>query len=208
MKIVSFHYFEVDPIVRIMQQRVFDKFNLEIEQSDTTLSHFEAIDKWIAKNWLPDSKETLVLLDGDCIPLSAKCIQMYEYEAFTNKCIVGAEQNANHLKDTQDYISPAFMVLPSEVYNHIGRPSFAPTSRSDCAGEISYAAKEKNVRLSFLKVSHVEKAKWRLSGSNRMFGWGTTYDGSIYHSFESRMNNNSISMFTRKCKEILDSKIV
>ena len=50
--------------------------------------------------------------------------------------------------------------------------------------------------------SSVEVPMWDLEDGVK-FGYGTTYENNIYHSFESRFHN--INMFTNKCDEVLNN---
>lgn len=206
IKIVSFHYYLIPDSVRLHQKKVFDHFGIDIEQVVTPLAHYDAIDKWIAENEF----DVMVLFDGDCIPLRKEAISEYVNIAVKNNWLVGVIQNANHIHDSSDYIGPGFMVLTDRVYKMLGRPSFHDNERSDCGQELTHEAVKRRVGFIGLPVTDVMQNRWKLKGnivsdeaSLNYFGIGTTYDHSIFHAFESRMNNNAIGIFERKCLEVI-----
>ena len=59
----------------------------------------------------------------------------------------------------------------------------------------------KNIQIKYLYPSHVERPDFVLE-ENIKFGMGTTYEGGIYHAFESRFTKNDY-FFINKCLEIL-----
>jgi hypothetical protein len=206
IKIVSFHWDKIPDTVRLHQKMVFDHFGIAIEQVITGLAHYDAIDKWISENEF----DVMVLFDGDCIPLNKDAIDEYVNIAVKNHWLVGAIQNANHIKDSLDYIGPGFMVLTNIVYNMLGRPSFHDNERSDCGQELTHEAWKRRIGFIGLPVTHVMDKRWKLAyntptdpPSLNYFGIGTTYDRSIFHAFESRMNSNAIGIFERKCLEVI-----
>jgi hypothetical protein len=201
IKIVSFHWDKIPDTVRLHQKMVFDHFGLAIEQVITGLAHYDAIDKWIAENEF----DVMVLFDGDCIPLDKWAVPAYINQARSEKSLLGGIQNANHIKESPDYVSPGFMVLTNDIYNLIGRPSFHDSDLWDCGGQLSLECYLNNVKVVLLPVTHVMQPRWKLR-SGGMFGIGTTYDHSIFHAFESRMNSNAIGIFEKKCLEVVNSK--
>ena len=67
----------------------------------------------------------------------------------------------------------------------MGRPSFDQTHRSDCAAELTYFAIDKGFEVKLMYPSSVEVPMWDLEDGVK-FGYGTTYENNIYHSFESQ----------------------
>jgi hypothetical protein len=195
-RIISFHNGNIPQEVLDAQKAVFNHFELPLEQIETQLQHPDAIDHFLHnEQW-----DTVVIFDIDCIPLKADSIktsiQLSKY------ALVGAAQHASHIPGSADYCSPAFMVLNRDVWEKIGKPSFAPTSRADVGGEVSIAANshpEVPIMLSY--PLHVEKPMWKYDDGS-MFGIGTDY-GTVYHAFESRMNEDARKRFIRRCQEVV-----
>ncbi len=165
-------------------------------QIETTLQHPDAIDDWLLHNdW-----DRVAIFDIDCIPI----IRLTEF--FDSKFCVGskdiiwgAAQQANHIKGSEIYASPAFIVFTKIVYKKLLYPSFNPSDKGDVGYLITERASH-NVDVELIWPTHVEIPKWDL-GLNSCFGHGTTYDNKVYHAFESRMGNDKI--FVKKCKEVL-----
>lgn len=195
-RFVSFHNGNIPDDVLRAQKAVFDLFEIPLEQTLTDLQHPDAIDDWLRRNkW-----DVVTIFDIDCIPLSINPILegIFQRKGF----LFGAEQHASHIANSKDYVSPAFMVLHKQIYRNLGEPSFAATEKCDVGGMLTIRADQRGVPVLMLPVSHVEKPMWQLE-DGRYFGIGTTYDNSIYHAFESRMNENARKKFILKCQDVL-----
>ena len=199
IRYVSFHNGNISSELIAMQKAVMDTFNIPIEQIQSDLLHGTAIDKFLEEEpW-----DLLVLFDIDCIPLrwNEGYIGNIGLEPFNRK-LFGAPQRANHIPDSKDYASPAFMVLRKELYETIGKPSFEPTHRGDCAEEISYGCRDKGILIEYLDVMHVDQPYWSLEDGTP-FGYGTTFGNlfiEVNHAFESRANHFSTDNFYMKIK--------
>jgi len=196
MKAISFYNSNINPLVVEYQKKVFDFFGIEIDQILHSKSHGEAIDEWLQKNeW-----EVVAIFDIDCIPLDKFTL----HHAFAQSMdhIFGAAQKANHIKGSSVYISPAFIVLSKDNYVKCGMPTFKDGNGFDVGAFVSHVANESGIKLSMLWPTEVEEPKWELTAST-MFGYGTTYQGLVYHAFESRFNHDSTSRFIAKCKEVI-----
>lgn len=197
-RIISFHNGNIPEEVIRAQKKVFDKFELNLEQIKTTLQHPDAIDYFLStEQW-----DCAVIFDIDCIPLIPGYVESEVDFVLRNKYLSGAAQHASHIPGSIDYVSPAFCVLSREVFNKLGKPSFAATARGDVGAELTYMAKDNNVFTYMLPVTHVVKEMWPLS-NGKMFGIGTTYGDVIYHAFESRMNAEARNLFVEKCEQVL-----
>lgn len=197
MKFVSFYNSNISYKVVDAQRAVFEKFGCEIEQILTTLQHPQAIDDYLLnKEW-----SQIAIFDIDCIPLNKKIFKFIRF-CTQYPVIFGAAQRASHIPNSIIYVSPAFICFNKDTYEKLGKPSFNPTIRGDVGAEITYKANEMRFTVDYLWPSSVQEPKWPLR-ENELFGLGTTYDNSIYHAFESRMNHNSTNMFLKKCEHIL-----
>ena len=198
MKIISFHNGNIPTDLLEHQAQVFQKFKLDHHQVLTDLQHFEAIDNWLATH----PGEDVIFMDVDCIPLQADSIARCIHIAEERQAILGAIQNANHIPASPDYASPAFVIIIRSLYDKAGQPSFHPTSRADCGGELTYACKAAGINVILLPVSSVQVPKWSLANGQK-FGHGTTYIHGIYHAFESRFSGSARKLFVEKCRAVL-----
>lgn len=190
---ISFHNGNLNPDIAIFQKKVFEKFDIDLVQIETKLQHDEAIDHWLTNNHF----DTIAIFDVDCIPLTG-IDEGIKYALLDH--VYGAAQQANHIRNSPIYASPAFICFSRETYEKIGRPSFKANTKGDVGIDITLSAKEYNVPIKLLWPIHVQVPKWDL-GKDSCFGLGTNYENRIYHAFESRMGNGK--MFIEKCKEIL-----
>lgn len=197
-KFISFHNGNIPDDVLRAQKAVFDLFEIPLQQIETKLQHPDAIDDYLLNNkW-----DCVVVFDIDCIPLNINPILegVFQRQQF----LYGAEQHASHIPDSIDYVSPAFMVLHKSIYKQLKYPSFAAGPMNDVGGLLTLRAHELNVPVHMMKVSDVVKPMWQLS-DGRYFGIGTTYEKSIFHAFESRMNDKARKMFIEKCQDVIIS---
>lgn len=196
MKAISFYNSNINPLVVEYQKKVFNHLGLDIEQIRHSMTHGEAIDYWLSiMEW-----DKVAIFDIDCIPLHKFTLRHAEAQVEGN--IFGAAQKANHIPKSEIYVSPAFICLSKDIYSKCGFPTFKDGNGFDVGGFVSHVATQTGVNLSLLWPTHVEEPKWDL-GNNSTFGYGTTYQGMVYHAFESRMNHESTSRFIQKCKEVI-----
>ena len=200
--LVTFYSSDLNKDIVDNQKKVFNHFGLDINQvcCNPWVSHAKHVDDFI-KN-LGDDWDHIIVFDIDCIPLNEKIIPETIATILNENTICSVAQKASHIPNSIIYASPAFIGFSKETFNFLGRPSFRETYRSDCGGELTHLAIEKNTDVKLLFPTSVETPKWPLT-EDIMFGLGTNYDNSIFHSFESRMNNYNI--FNKKCEEILNT---
>jgi hypothetical protein len=184
-----------------LQKKVCDKFGVDLTQIkvDNWVSHGKSIDQVLNK--IEDENEIITLLDIDVIPLNSDIIPNAIKWCKDNIGIYAAAQRAVNINGSKKHAAPAFMVFSIKTFNLLGRTSFETTYRSDCGGELTHIANEKNIQIKYLYPSHVERPDFVLEDDIK-FGMGTTYEGGIYHAFESRFTKND-HFFIKKCLEIL-----
>lgn len=202
MSAISFYNDNINPLIVEYQKKVFDHFNLPLIQFKYNVdhSHGYAIDWWLRNEWPKTPMQNIIIFDIDCIPLHAKVISHAQFMAMRGY-LHGAAQRANHIPGSPIYCSPAFCAFRHREYLIAGMPSFCERHLYDVGG---YFTSEMSnfLSLSLIKPTHVEHPMWDLS-ENIKFGYGTTYDESVYHAFESRFNHSSSSRFIQKCKEVI-----
>jgi len=205
MKIITFYNENINPIVVDYQKKVFKHFKYDINQINVLnwVSHGQSVDDYLKT--INDPNEVIVLFDIDCIPLNKTIIHHAIKWCEENDGIFGNSQLAPKLKEPHNtfiYVAPSFMVFTMKTYEKLGRPTFTTTERSDCGGEITHFAKEKNVKIKYLYPTSVDVPTFKLK-DDIWFGYGTNYENNTYHSFESRFRKKD-SYFLNKCKNILN----
>jgi len=199
--IATFYNHRIKEEIVKSQKSIFDLYNQKISQIflNDWPGHGKAVDNYL--NNLSEDWEYFMLFDIDCIPLDKYIIPETIEWVKNNVGIFSVAQKASHIPNSIVYASPAFISFSRETYNLLGKPSFLPTSRSDCGAELTYIANEKGIQVKLMYPTKVEVPKWELN-DKKMFGYGTNYENRIYHSFESRFNRNNL--FINKCNEILN----
>ncbi len=198
--ILTFYNEAIDQRIVKAQKKVFDYFKLPLQQikPEVWMNHSGSIDYFI-KNYKGDWNY-IVLFDIDCIPLNADVVPDSIKWATNNTGLYSVAQNANHIPNSPDYASPAFLVFSKKTYDLLGQPSFVATNRSDCAGELTYKARELGVEIKLMYPTKVDVPKWKLH-NGQMFGIGTNYENKIYHYFEARKNR--VEGFVNTCEKII-----
>ena len=180
------------------QRKVFEEFGERIIQisPDEWLSHPHAIDAHLKNNeW-----DHAIVFDIDCIPLNKDVVKDAREWVLNNIGLYSVAQNPNHIPNAADYASPAFIAFSRKTYEELGEPSFHEHVQWDVGGEFTHRAREKNIPVKLMYPSHVEIPKWKFK-DGRVFGTGTTYEGKIYHHFQSRdLKDNETNAFLDKCK--------
>ena len=185
------------------QRKVFEDFGEKIIQikPETWKGHAHGVDNYLKNNeW-----DHVIVVDIDCIPLNKNVIKEAREWVMNNIGLYSVAQNANHLPDSLDYASPAFIAFSRKTYEELGEPSFSCNPNGitpwDIGGELTHRAREKNITVKLMYPSNVEIPKWKFK-DGRMFGNGTTYEDKIYHHFESRDMNNETKTFIDKCNQV------
>lgn len=194
---VSFHNGNVSGDLVRAQKAVFEHFGYKDHlQIHTDLPHGMAIDEWLnTRHW-----DHVAIFDIDCVPLSGEIFEILESRKDTEG-LYGIAQSANHLA-SQEYVGPPFISFNRQTWEKMGRASFRETQFEDVGGYFTRVATMEGIEKVMLMPSHCEEPKWKLPDGTP-FGLGTTYEGQIYHAFESRFQHGSTSRFIEKCKEII-----
>jgi hypothetical protein len=169
----------------------------DFHQINTACSHAESVDKFLTAT----RYKRIVLLDLDCIPLHGNAFHLLAADV-TSDQIVGCAQRANHIdNDGHLYAGPFCCAFDRDLFDAVGRPSFAATPRGDCGEELTYACEENGMKVKLWWPSHVEAPRWKLT-DEISFGIGTEYEKGFWHLFESRFDHNR-ARFLAKCQETI-----
>jgi hypothetical protein len=201
-KILALSYYSdnLPTEVIINQKKVFDHFNLSINQVCSNEGHGNLMTRMVLENL--DNTDVFIFFDIDCIPLKRQCYDVI-LSRISDDEICGIEQQCNSNSSVSHiYAGPACLAFRSNTIKKYNIPiNFVENHRSDVAQEFTYQCQEKNVKVNFLKLNDSRNYKWNL-GSDRMFGNGSTFEGLVYHEYEIR-NFQNIESFVNKCQEVI-----
>jgi hypothetical protein len=198
---VSYAYRNISTEILNYQKKVFEHFNLEIEQHVGEFDHGQFLQHILKE----EKTKYTVFFDVDCIPLASNLYDIIQEELTKEECILGIEQTG--MPRYHIYAGPACLALSSQLYKKLESPSLNQNFRSDVAEELTWRCEERAIKVKYFTVGNVEHPKWRL-GYDRSFGIGTTYTfrgcNVLYHQFEIRNNSSN---FIDKCKNVLSTRI-
>ena len=200
--VVSFYMDNMPTEMVRAQAGVISRFlppDWAFHQINTAYSHAESVDNFIAAT----RYSRLILLDIDCIPLHRAAFELLVDEVSSTR-IVGCAQRANHIQNGGHlYAGPFCCAFERNLFEAVGRPSFAATPRADCGEELTYACEELGKAVKLWWPSAVEVPRWKLT-DEVSFGVGTEYEGAFWHLFESRFDYNR-ARFLAKCQETIEA---
>ena len=196
--VVSFYMPNIPRRVVAAQRRLLKRFapaDVAGLQIMTVRSHERALTQFMRTT----RYRVVVFLDIDCVPIGPRAIDRLVAEAERGR-LVGSAQRAGHIENGNHlYVGPFCLAIAAETYAALGRVSFARTSRADVGEELTFAAEEKNVPVSFLWPTASDDDIWELSPGRR-FGHGTTYENDFWHAFEIRLPSHH-DKFVARCAE-------
>lgn len=187
------------------QKKVFDLFDMELNQELTNLPYH---DYWLDYKIKNTDFDILIFFDIDCIPLK---YGLYEYivdQISDNNSIIGVEQVNQTRSPNWIYAAPACFGVTKIVYDKMNKPSFRLNPYYDCGGEFSWVAPKYGIDVKLFEITSSLNKKWNLADKKR-YGNGTIYDDWLYHQFEVRYYDNKsyeqiyTYQFIKKCKEII-----
>lgn len=204
--IYTAYFASLDPRFISYQKKVFDKFDVEINQIlvEPNLHNrgFNSHGTLLTELSRNEDVDYLIFFDADAIPLKFNFIDIILDRIYGKNTIIGIEQRTNHVENSIPYAGPACFAISKETYNELGQPSYNETLRSDVAEELTHISREKGFEIDMFKFSKCEVPLWEL-GDGRKFGTASTYEDLMFHNFESR-NSEKIEYFINKCKEVLE----
>jgi hypothetical protein len=200
-KIYSFSNSDLNPYIRMYQKKVFDKFNLPLNQivweknfekygyivlNDGTIyynDHTHFLD-YIIKN---ETTDYLIFFDVDCIPLSESFLPKILFKISDNQTLSGAIQDNDRFGT---YVSAWFVGFSRNLYFECECPSITEINTDPF--------------LNFTKECLIRNKNvdyWMPTKFDN-YPYGTTYEDLIYHEMQIRHEINHIN-FINKCKSIL-----
>ncbi len=224
--IFSVYYKGLNPEVRFYQKKVFEHFNLEIEQIEVEPVGFgDSLTLPKILNSRTDW-EFATIFDIDCIPLTADVFKNYfSLEEYKNTLYGNAQASNVFVGEIKSppYVSPHFMTLSRELwddmYTKLGPALFIPVPYPNPDGVVTQADRGERLtreteKLGYkLKIEYpteVKIPKWSYGGEFGMepftFGVGTTYGNLTYHNYEIRIEGYQ-ELFIEKCNSILNNAL-
>ena len=196
-KIVSFYKAGMYSSVVDGQKKVFDFFNIPLEQVVFNETHHQAIENYVNTN----DFDVLSILDVDSIPLHRDVFSEV-HKQIDDNTIYGNAQNSNSFA----YVGPNFLNFNKKVFDKIEYRNFSGgffnNIEYDVAEMFSIVASRKGIKLNLSYPSHVIEPIWTCKhGKQFTFGIGTTYENGTFHCFQIR-NHDRIKIFLDKCREV------
>lgn len=196
--IISFFNNNIDLEIVTYQKKVFEFFNLPLLQINDNCSHAEFLFSTF-KNF--NSFKYFIFFDIDCIPLQKEAIFSLLNDIQDGNTISGAIQTANHKKEGKNvYVGPFFLGISKSLFEKLCIESLDEDDNNDIGGILTSKSLDIGANIKYWFPTEVEMPCWNLYPEN-IFGYGTTYNGMIYHAFQIRFNTKN--RFIKKCNSIL-----
>lgn len=220
-KIVSFYQTDLPQELLILQKRVFNHFELDVEQIGWDLSnqrHTGAIQGYMDTH---DDYDFISLFDIDCIPTSKEWQQKTLDILKDENTVYGNAQASNVFDDINPYRTPPFAnggvfnisykVWSESPFKEIHAQLY-PNPDGNIAEADGYEALTRELekqgrRIVLAYPTHCYSDNtWKYSGAfgYPVFGYGngTDYDSDTFHNFQIRIPDKRIH-FIKRCKGIL-----
>jgi hypothetical protein len=222
-RIVSFNEEQNPREFVTYQKRVFDFFNVPLEQvtynDHRDGGHSGAVQAYLAKHtdW-----DYFTLFDLDCIPTSHNCIPKALELISDGNTLYGNAQASNVFPDINPYpsppfIAPSFFNMSREVWNKTPYKTFSFTRypnpdghvvEADIAEAFSRECEKVGVKLIYAYPTHCyTDHTWKYGGHfgypKFEYGNATEFESETYHNFQIRIQDKS-ELFIPYCKKILN----
>ena len=201
-RIISFYKIGLNEEIIKLQKRVFDKFNILLDQVGFDGCHSDAIENFLENNnW-----DSISILDVDLIPLNSYVFDNAIKIINDKPVIYGNAQASN----SSAYIAPSFINFTKYTFNRVGLKSFRGGTHEDkeidVAEKFSIIAREKNIELKFsLPIKSIIPLWYCRTGAIHFdFGIGTYYDNNTFHCFEIRKPER-FKYFVDECNRVINS---
>jgi hypothetical protein len=222
-KIVSFYGNDLPNEIILLQKKVFNFFEMDVEQipfkSNLTADrHADAIQDYLNSE---NEWDTITLFDVDCIPISEDCINKAINYISDNNTIYGNAQ-ASNLFDinpfkTPPFAAPSFLSFSRKVWEESNCKNFRFTHYPNPDGNITEVdvaemfSRENEKQGRRLVLSYPVKCEndhtWKYDGHfdypKFSYGNGTEYESGTFHNFQIRIPDKQV-VFINYCKKILN----
>jgi len=203
--IYSMHYSSVKREFVDYQKKVFEKFNININQIEWPNEGYPGHSNFLNFIARTEDVDYFIFFDIDSIPLRKDFIHKILERIYNKNAILGPEQITSHISEDitkGPFAAPSCFCISKEFYNILGEPSFEATPRGDVAQELTHLCRENGYSVEFIKFKSSKEKLWTLR-EGEMYGPGTTYEDLVYHNFGSLSGVNS-SYFVEKAEEIIN----
>lgn len=213
--------YQVNRKIATLQNKVLEKINkipncknesLYYNAAENELYHDKVLDYAFNKLFYEMAYDTILLLDVDCVPFDQEVLE-YVFQQAEKGVLIGNIQRANHINNNKHvYVAPSALCITRQLYEQMGKPSFAYSNRGDVGEEFTYIAQSQNIPIEFFMPIRydeipLEGQPWPLADGMPEYGIGTTFVNQygkemFYHLFQSRFGRFDDKFFI-KCAEIL-----
>jgi len=232
--VVSFYNERLPSDIVELQRKVFNHFNVELEQykfpenGDHATGIHYYLDNVIDKSW-----DFISIFDVDCVPFECDVITRALKHIEDENTLYGNAQVSNCLETNKyrapPYIGPMFCNFSRKVYEETPHKSFGFTLYPNPDGHVIEADvgevftrenEKRGVKIVYSYPTKVHKSGWNKptlwdydgSFGGRKFGsgWGTEYDSGTYHNFQIRISEKLYGdtspqdLFRNYCKKLIN----
>ena len=184
--VLSPYMSNISPRILSAQRRVFDAFEVPLEQVKIDGQHHG---HWMTETARSAQGEIIVFCDIDAFPLNRNAYDKAVKCARDGK-LFGLAQVANHLRPADIYAGPMFMSFSKEMYREIGEPTLEHDEKNDPAQNLTDVAVENGINIDLCYPTAAIYPKWPLADRG-VFGIGTFYgEREFFHLFQSRVPTN------------------
>jgi hypothetical protein len=152
------------------------------------VSPHEAHGRFIESIILQHPSQIVGIIDIDCIVANSEFVQQCEDKVRADGTILGLAQTANHLPSRDEiYAAPAFMMINTDAWHEMGRPSLFAHDCFDTAQKFSHELKaaQKLFTVIMPDCHSGIGTSWPLADQGS-YGIGTLYgDRQVFHLFQS-----------------------
>jgi len=221
-KIVSFFGNNVPKEIVVLQKKVFDFYEINIEQisfkeNTNNDRHAIAIEDYLVYN---NDWDSITLFDVDCIPIKKDCIDIALEYIKDNKTIYGNAQASNlfdiNLYKTPPFVAPSFISFTKELWENSNCKSFKFSHYPNPNGyltEVDVAEmftreneKQGNTIVLAYPIKTLTDYTWKYDGSfgykKFSYGNGTEFESGTFHNFQIRVPDKQ-KIFIDYCNKLL-----
>ena len=195
------HWPSVDRRIVESHKAVCEHLGIKVNYTEQEIPH----GIWMDNIMMSSMAEVKLFLDIDCVPMNKEIVDKAIAYALHNKSMVGIAQVSNHIAPySHIYAAPAFFAIHRDIWDDMGRPSFAENENCDVGENVSYAAEIYKVKYKTLFPTHYfkdpDEGPWNLHTYGQ-YGIGTHFEGGVFHLYQGRMPQNA-ELFYNVCKGI------